>query len=127
MCCCSHFTFYLGLELNLKSELTNQDSSRWRHVVSPRKQIHTSSSGTAESAMTAAEMFAGVDIGGTGVKVGVVTSEGVVVAREQEKYHPEKHEPQDVVDLAVAVLHKVLRAVRLHFCSGGCMEIRPSH
>lgn len=62
--------------------------------------------------MTAAVMFAGVDIGGTGVKVGVVTSEGVVVAREQENYHPDRHEPQDVVDLAVSVLQKVLRTVR---------------
>lgn len=61
--------------------------------------------------MTVAVMFAGVDIGGTGVKVGIVTSEGSVVAREQENYHPEKHEPQDVVDLAVAVLHKVLKTV----------------
>ncbi|KUF76145.1 Glucokinase [Phytophthora nicotianae] len=58
-------------------------------------------------------MFAGVDIGATGVKVGVVTSEGAVVAREQENYHPEKHEPQDVVDLAISVLHKVLEATRL--------------
>ncbi|POM61329.1 GlucoKinase, partial [Phytophthora palmivora] len=63
--------------------------------------------------MTAAMMFAGVDIGGTGVKVGIVTSEGVVAAREQENYHPEKHEPQDVVDLAVAVLHKVLTMTHL--------------
>ncbi|KAJ8566835.1 hypothetical protein ON010_g6286 [Phytophthora cinnamomi] len=62
--------------------------------------------------MTVAVMFAGVDIGGTGVKVGVVTSEGVVVARDQENYHPEKHEPQDVVDLAVSVLQKVLKTVR---------------
>ncbi|KAG6955698.1 hypothetical protein JG687_00011039 [Phytophthora cactorum] len=61
--------------------------------------------------MTAAVMFAGVDIGATGVKVGVVTSEGAVVAREQENYHPEKHEPQDVVDLAISVLHKVLETV----------------
>ncbi|KAG6609886.1 putative glucokinase [Phytophthora cinnamomi] len=58
-------------------------------------------------------MFAGVDIGGTGVKVGVVTSEGVVVARDQENYHPEKHEPQDVVDLAVSVLQKVLKTTHL--------------
>ncbi|ETK77877.1 hypothetical protein F441_16213 [Phytophthora nicotianae CJ01A1] len=63
--------------------------------------------------MTATMMFAGVDIGATGVKVGVVTSEGAVVAREQENYHPEKHEPQDVVDLAISVLHKVLEATRL--------------
>ncbi|POM61448.1 Glucokinase, partial [Phytophthora palmivora] len=63
--------------------------------------------------MTAAMMFAGVDIGGTGVKVGIVTSEGVVAAREQENYHPEKHEPLDVVDLAVAVLHKVLTMAHL--------------
>ncbi|KAE9114219.1 hypothetical protein PF010_g9789 [Phytophthora fragariae] len=63
--------------------------------------------------MTAAVMFAGVDIGGTGVKVGVVSSEGVVVAREQENYRPEKHEPQDVVDLAVSVLQKVLKTTHL--------------
>ncbi|KAI9906519.1 hypothetical protein PsorP6_004112 [Peronosclerospora sorghi] len=44
-------------------------------------------------------MFAGVDIGGTGVKVGIVTSKGSILAREYEKYHPEKLEPLDVVEL----------------------------
>ncbi|OWZ24853.1 Glucokinase [Phytophthora megakarya] len=63
--------------------------------------------------MTAGMMFAGVDIGGTGVKVGVVTSEGAVVVREQENYHPDKHEPQDVVDLAVSVLLQVLTTTHL--------------
>ncbi|RMX69851.1 hypothetical protein DD238_000617 [Peronospora effusa] len=65
--------------------------------------------------MTALDIFAGVDIGGTGVKVGIVTSKGSVVAREQENYHPDKHEPQDVVDLAVSMLHKVLKTVSI-FC-----------
>ncbi|EEY65839.1 glucokinase, putative [Phytophthora infestans T30-4] len=63
--------------------------------------------------MTATMMFAGVDIGATGVKVGVVNSEGAVVAREQKNYHPEKHEPQDVVDLAISVMHNVLETTRL--------------
>ncbi|CAI5725939.1 unnamed protein product [Peronospora effusa] len=63
--------------------------------------------------MTALDIFAGVDIGGTGVKVGIVTSKGSVVAREQENYHPDKHEPQDVVDLAVSMLHKVLKTTCL--------------
>ncbi|KAF4325019.1 hypothetical protein BBO99_00000589 [Phytophthora kernoviae] len=63
--------------------------------------------------MKAAAMFAGVDIGGTGVKVGVVDSEGRVVARDQENYHPEKHEPQDVVGVADKVLHKVLKTLNL--------------
>ncbi|RLN38410.1 hypothetical protein BBJ28_00014537 [Nothophytophthora sp. Chile5] len=58
------------------------------------------------------QVFAGVDVGGTGVKVGVVTSEGRVLAREQQNYHPDKHEPQDVVDLAALVLHEVLKTVR---------------
>ncbi|KAK1948246.1 Glucokinase [Phytophthora citrophthora] len=90
----------------------------WPHVVEDRGQPITSLERYFASAlkfsfrsqaavvhkqlliMTAAVMFAGVDIGGTGVKVGVVTSEGVVVARGQENYHPDKHEPQNVVDLA---------------------------
>ncbi|KAG7400267.1 hypothetical protein PHYBOEH_006404 [Phytophthora boehmeriae] len=63
--------------------------------------------------MTAGQLFAGVDIGGTGVKVGVVDSEGCVVARDQENYRPGKHEPQDVVDVAVKVLRKVLKALDL--------------
>ena len=56
-------------------------------------------------------MFAGVDIGGMGVKVGIVTSNGSIVARKQEKYNPDHHEPQDVVDLAVSVLYNVLKTV----------------
>ncbi|RLN88223.1 hypothetical protein BBJ28_00008530 [Nothophytophthora sp. Chile5] len=59
------------------------------------------------------QVFAGVDVGGTGVKVGVVTSEGRVLAREQQNYHPDKHEPQDVVDVAAAVLHEVLKTTNL--------------
>ena len=65
--------------------------------------------------MTALDLFAGVDIGGTGVKIGIVTSKGSVVARKQENYHLDKHEPQDVVDLAVTMLHKILKTVRC-FC-----------
>ncbi|CEG48645.1 glucokinase [Plasmopara halstedii] len=58
-------------------------------------------------------MFAGVDIGATGIKVGVVTSEGVVVAREQANFRPNKHKPQDVIDLSIFLLHKVLKKTKL--------------
>uniref|UniRef100_M4BID6 Glucokinase n=1 Tax=Hyaloperonospora arabidopsidis (strain Emoy2) TaxID=559515 RepID=M4BID6_HYAAE len=63
--------------------------------------------------VTTAVMFAGVDIGGMGVKVGIVTSNGSIVARKQEKYNPDHHEPQDVVDLAVSVLYNVLKTTCL--------------
>ncbi|CAI5712095.1 unnamed protein product [Hyaloperonospora brassicae] len=53
-------------------------------------------------------MFAGVDIGGLSVKVGLVAANGSVVARRQQKYESTRPNPQDVVDLAVALLHKVL-------------------
>ncbi|CAH0477348.1 unnamed protein product [Peronospora belbahrii] len=58
-------------------------------------------------------MFAGIDIGGTGIKVGIVTSKGSIIAREHENYHPDKHEPQDVVNLAVTLLYTVLKTTRL--------------
>uniref|UniRef100_A0AAV1VMB5 Carbohydrate kinase FGGY N-terminal domain-containing protein n=1 Tax=Peronospora matthiolae TaxID=2874970 RepID=A0AAV1VMB5_9STRA len=53
-------------------------------------------------------MCTGVDTGGMVVKVGIVTSSGSIVSRKQEKYDPDHHEPQDVVDRAVLVLHNVL-------------------
>jgi predicted NBD/HSP70 family sugar kinase len=68
--------------------------------------------------MTAAtSMFAGVDIGGTGVKVGIVTGEGKVVARALETYEALSPKPEDVVNLAAAVLHKLLAKV------GSCGDV----
>ncbi|KAG6609885.1 putative glucokinase [Phytophthora cinnamomi] len=57
---------------------------------------------------TGEKVFAGVDIGGTSVKVGTVTARGKILARAQEAYEPDSRHPQDVVDLATAVLDKLL-------------------
>ncbi|KAJ8566834.1 hypothetical protein ON010_g6292 [Phytophthora cinnamomi] len=61
---------------------------------------------------TGEKVFAGVDIGGTSVKVGTVTARGKILARAQEAYEPDSRHPQDVVDLATAVLDKLLCKVR---------------
>ena len=66
-------------------------------------------------------MFAGVDIGGLSVKVGLVTANGSVVARRQQKYESTRPDPQDVVDLAVALLRKVLETVSAAACFCCCV------
>lgn len=58
------------------------------------------------------ELFAGVDIGATSVKAGIVTAEGRIVAREQEALRPKEHEPADVVALTARIVGRALKTVR---------------
>lgn len=61
--------------------------------------------------MASAGVLAGIDIGGSSVKVGLVrTTDGGVVARVQ---HPiTDHDPRAIVELASAALEKLLPSVR---------------
>lgn len=58
------------------------------------------------------KLVAGVDIGGTSVKVGVVDAEGHVRARAQQQIHASEQEPARVVALACALLQQALEEVR---------------
>lgn len=58
------------------------------------------------------KLVAGVDIGGTSVKVGVVDAEGRVLARAQQQIHASEQEAESVVALACALLQQALGEVR---------------
>lgn len=56
-------------------------------------------------------LVAGVDIGGTSVKLGVVDATGRVVARAQQQIHPSEQAPAQVVTLACSLLQQALEEV----------------
>lgn len=58
------------------------------------------------------QLFAGVDIGATSVKAGIVTADGRIVAREQQPLLPKRHEPADVVALTAEIVERALKTVR---------------
>lgn len=58
-----------------------------------------------------AQLLAGVDIGGTSVKVGLVDAAGRVVARAQQQIPREERAPELVVGLACALLELALKQV----------------
>lgn len=59
-----------------------------------------------------AGLYAGVDIGATSVKIGIVTAAGVITGRGQQALVPSELEPHHVVELTALLLFKLLKSVR---------------